>query len=117
MAKPYQPASPQWSHVALGISGAIWLDGDNDGRRTSARDYAERAFAEAKGKLPQLTRALADYDAATAAQAAHLYLASGGSPLSEEYLLAIKAGPPSVQDGFRSFLEAWRENEQARLMK
>ena len=35
-AKPYQPTSPDWEPRTLGVSGAVWLDGDGDGRRTSA---------------------------------------------------------------------------------
>jgi hypothetical protein len=114
-AKPYQPTSPDWEPCVLGVSGAIWLDGDGDGRRSSARDYAERAFAASGGELPKLIAALGGYDAATAAQAAHLARVAGVSLDSEEAMKAIKGAAKQVQAGFQSYLDAWRENQRARV--
>jgi hypothetical protein len=114
-AKPYQPTSPDWEPCVLGVSGAIWLDGDGDGRRSSARDYAERAFAASGGELPKLIPALGGYDAATAAQAAHLARVAGVSLDSEEAMKAIKGAAKQVQAGFQSYLDAWRENQRARV--
>ncbi|MBK8506024.1 MAG: PHP domain-containing protein [Saprospiraceae bacterium] len=71
-AKPYQPASPEWKAQVVGCSGAIWLDVDGDGRRTSAHQYAIRAVDRSSGDLAALLEILADYDEAVAAQAAHL---------------------------------------------
>ncbi|HTN76592.1 MAG TPA: hypothetical protein VL096_15135, partial [Pirellulaceae bacterium] len=116
-AKPYQPTSPEWTPYTLGCSGAVWLDGDGDGRCSCARDYAERLFVATGGKLAKLTNALGDYDAATAAHAAQLYRAAGGSLLSEEFAGAQKNAAPRIQAGFRAYVEAWRENEQARAAR
>jgi hypothetical protein len=113
-AKPYQPTSPDWQPYVMGISGAVWLDGDGDGRRTSAREYAQRAFAASQGNPQKLMVALGEFDAATAAQAAHLLRASGVLLESEEIVMALKTAPADVQAGFRSYLEARRENERAR---
>jgi hypothetical protein len=113
-AKSYQPTSPDWQAHTLGCSGAIWVDADGDGVCSSARHYAERLFAAARDNLPQLVAALADYDQATAAQAAHLFHAAGGSLQSSEYAAALRSGPPAVQAGFRAYYAAWRENELAR---
>ncbi len=32
MAKPYQPTSPEFSTQTFGCSGAVWIDGDGDGK-------------------------------------------------------------------------------------
>lgn len=32
MAKPYQPTSPEFEARAFGCSGAVWIDGDGDGK-------------------------------------------------------------------------------------
>src|SRR5207244_8986598 len=36
IAKPYQPTSPVVDSRVIGVSGAVWLDHDGDGRRTRA---------------------------------------------------------------------------------
>lgn len=113
-AKPYQPISPDWEPHVIGCSGAVWLDVDGDGRPTSAFDYAQRAYAAAAGDLVKLVAGLAEYDAPTAAQGAHLFRASGGSLTSPESQGVLQAAASGVQAGFRNYLEAWRENEIAR---
>ena len=113
-AKPYQPVSPDWEPHVIGCSGAVWLDVDGDGRPTSAFDYAQRAYAAAAGDLAKLVAGLAEYDAATSAQAAHLFHSAGGSLTSAESQSVLQASAPGVQTGFRRYLEAWRENEIAR---
>ncbi|HZL91795.1 MAG TPA: CehA/McbA family metallohydrolase, partial [Pirellulaceae bacterium] len=72
-AKPYQPTSPGFQSQVIGTSGAVWIDADGDGRRTPAFDYAQRLVAASDGNLSALLKALADYDEAVAAQAAHLW--------------------------------------------
>jgi hypothetical protein len=111
-AKPYQPTSPDWNPRTLGISGAVWLDGDGDGSRSSARDYAQRVVAP-RSDWEKLTAALAPYDAAVAAQAGQLYRMAGGS--FDEKLLeqALSSAPPHVAKGIRTYWQAWRENELA----
>lgn len=41
--KPYQPTSLDWTPMVLGVSSALWLDGDADGKHTSPREYARTA--------------------------------------------------------------------------
>lgn len=113
-AKPYQPTSPDWEPYTLGISRAVWYDGDNDGRHWPARQYAQRAIAAAAGDPAKLVMALAKYDAAVAAQAAHLYRAGGGSLTADPLVAALQTAPRPVADGFRAYREAWRESELAR---
>lgn len=112
-AKPYQPLSPDWEPHIFGFSGAVWLDADGDGKRSTAREYAERVFAKTGSDLPQLTAALATYDAAIAAQAAHLYRIAGGSLLSDDFSAALQTAAPSVRQGFRLYVDAWRKETVA----
>src|SRR5207253_7250815 len=44
IAKPFQPASPVVKRRVIAATGAVWLDGDGDAKRTSAREYARRLF-------------------------------------------------------------------------
>ena len=110
-AKPYQPTSPDWKGQVIGCSGAVWLDVDGDGRRSSARDYAERLVTDARGDWKKLIASLSKYDDAVAAQAAHLVRVSGTSLQSESLVTALKAGADMTRSGFRAYAEAWRENE------
>jgi hypothetical protein len=116
-AKPYQPTSPDWTARTIGCSGAVFVDADLDGRGQSPRDYAQRLLADSAGDVSKLIAGLAAYDAATAIQAAHLSRASGGSLESGDLLKALQSAPEHVQDGFRTYLESWRENAAARAMK
>jgi hypothetical protein len=113
-AKPYQPLSPDFQPTNLGCSGAVWLDGDGDGRRTPAIDYARVVVAESNGALLPLLESLKRYDAATAIQAAHLWQETRRSLLQPESLAAIAQADPMVREAFSRYLTAWRESEQAR---
>ncbi|MBI1901343.1 MAG: PHP domain-containing protein [Planctomycetia bacterium] len=116
-AKPYQPTSPDWEAHTIGCSGAIFVDGDLDGRRACPRDYAQRLLAASAGDVAKLVAGLAAYDAATAVQAAHLDRTSGGSLESADLAAALQSAAPHVQQGFRTYLESWRENAAARATK
>lgn len=113
-AKPYQPDNPDSTTMILGSSGAIWLDGDGNGRRSSARDYAERLFHASKGSLNALLTALASYDEAISTQAAELYHLSKNQVLDPELQKALKKAAPQVRTGFQAYQEAWRKSEIAR---
>ncbi len=114
IAKPYQPTSPVAETRVIGSTGAVWLDADGDGKRTSARGYAEKLLNEAGGDWPKLLPKLAAYDEAVAAQAASL-LQTKGVPMEDAAVRAAarKAGP-QVEKGFEAFAEAWRESRIAR---
>ncbi len=72
MARPYQPTSPEYSSQVFGCSGAVWVDGDGDGKRSSARDYAERLVKTGSIDLENLEQLRSAYDAAVAIQARYL---------------------------------------------
>ena len=117
MAKPYQPIRPEWEPRSFSCSGVVWLDMDHDGRRTSARDYAQTLFEDAGNDWKKLVASLSDYDEAVAAQAAHLVTRSGTSPLSEPLQKAVLAGTSATKFGFQAYREAWRASEIARAKR
>lgn len=116
-ARPYQPTTPELKMNTLGVSGAVWIDGDGDGKRSSARDYAEQAWVRAEKQVSRLCEELSSYDSAIAAQAFHLYRASGGDLESAELKKLLEQASPAVRQGFRDYFAAWRESELARASK
>ncbi len=114
IAKPYQPTSPVVERRVVGATGAVWVDGDGDGKRSSAFGYARRLMAEAGGEWPKLVRALGAYDEAVGAQAAGLLRSRGVSPQGADVRAAARAAGAHVERGFQAHAEAWRECQLAR---
>ena len=114
IAKPYQPTSPVVERRVIGSTGAVWLDVDGDGQRTSALAYAQRLMTKHGNRPSDVAAALASYDEAVAVQAAALLNASGADLNDAELRAAAKQAGPHVERGFRAFLEAWRTGEVAR---
>lgn len=110
-AKPYQPTSQDEHTSVLACSGAVWIDADKDGERTPAIRYAERLLTEAGTDLPKLLGALAPYDYAVAAQAAHLFTQRGGNPRSETTQQSLLTAAPQTKAAFRDYAAAWRPRE------
>jgi hypothetical protein len=98
----------------IGSTGAVWLDGDGDGKRTSARGYAERLLRDAGGEWSKLVAALAGYDEAVAAQAAGLLQAKGVSAADADVRAAARKAGAQVERAFEAFAEAWRESRISR---
>lgn len=113
VAKSYQPTTPRWKPYVLGVSGAVWLDADGDGRRTTAREYATRLHAASAGDLDKLITSLAGYDESVAAHAALIVDRAGRPPTDPAVATAIKDAAPPVRAGFRVYLESWRETRTA----
>jgi len=114
IARPYQPTSPVVQRRVIGSTGAVWLDADGDGKRTSAREYAQRLLANTEGAWEKLVQALGAYDEAVAAQAAALLQAGGVSVGSREVRDAARKVGAHVERGFQTYWEAWRESQIAR---
>jgi hypothetical protein len=114
IAKPYQPTSPNWEPRCVGSSGAVWIDGDGDGHRNCAYDYADRIVKSEEARLPGVLKALANYDEAVAAQAAGLLDRRGVSLQQKNVQQSLKSAAPQVRDGFAAYLRAWRETQIAR---
>jgi len=116
-AKPYQPTSPNLDLHTLGCSGAVWIDGDGDGHKSSARYYAEELWNSCDKEIGKAIENLAAYDAAVVAHTLHLYRTAGGDLDAKELKAAIEKGPEQVRKGFRDYYAAWRECELARAAK
>jgi hypothetical protein len=114
IARPYQPTSPKVTTRVIGATGAIWIDSDGDGKRSSAYDYALRLVKDRGTEVPKLVPALAGYDEAVAAQIAGLLHARGVSVNDAAVRAAAKEAGPHVERGFQVFFEAWRESQVAR---
>lgn len=114
-AKPYQPKSPDWQAHVVGCSGAVWLDADQDGKVTSAHEYAQRLFLNTNGELNALLKSLEDFDQATAVQAAHMLQQAGTSLLDDSNQAAIQKAAPQTRRGIQLYLNAWRDSQLAKF--
>ena len=114
-AKPYQPTSPHWEPQTLACSGAVFIDADGDREWTSPRVQAQRLVDQTKNDPAALVRSLAAYDAAVAAQAAHLYRLAGGDLDAAPLTAALKTASESTRQGFADYAAAWRENQVAQF--
>jgi len=112
-AKPYQPKSSEWHAKVVGCSGAIWLDVDGDGRKTSAYDYANSVFLKSKGNLSRLIELLEHYDEAVAAQTANLWQKSGVPLWGVELDDLLKTAAESTRDGFRMYQKVQDTNRSS----
>jgi hypothetical protein len=72
IAKPYQPASPEWTPRLMCSTGTVWIDGDKNGQRTSAYEYAKAILNSSGGDINNVMKQLNGYDEAVAAQVAAL---------------------------------------------
>src|SRR5439155_2692166 len=114
IAKPYQPTSPHVNRRVIGSTGAVWLDGDRDGKGTSAYGYAQRLIKTMDGDTARVVHALADYDEAVAVQIAGLLQARGVVIQDERMMLLARKAGKHVERGFEAFAQAWRECQVAR---
>lgn len=113
-AKPYQPTSPDWTPHVLGSSGAVWLDGDGDGKKTSAREYAGRLCDSANGDFDRLVKSLDDYDEAVASQAAAIFHEQHPDSF-RAFAEPIAGASDQVRSGFAVYFEAERASVAARI--
>ena len=111
-AKPYQPASIEFTPYVLGLSGAVFVDGDGNGTFESAFEYASREVSAAGDARPLVTR-LGAYDMAVAIQAASVLRAQDPSTFEARIESMIRTAPPGVAKGLMLYLNAWRERSRA----
>jgi hypothetical protein len=112
--RPYQPTTPVWHSYVLGSTGAVWIDADGSGGFAAAGEYAARLVDDSRDDFSALLSRLADYDEAVAAQAARIVHASKIRTSAELLEAAGRIEIPAVREGFRTYIEAWRESEHAR---
>ncbi len=98
--KPYQQTSTEWNPKIIGSSGAIWIDADGDGKRTSAYDHASKLIVQHEGNMAALFNELGNYDEAVSIQAAAI--------LKQRHLLPaqpdLNNAPTVVKKGFESLI-------------
>jgi hypothetical protein len=106
-ARPYQPTSSAFTPYVLGISGAVFVDGDGSGTFESAVEYSRRALA-ATSDPDTLAARLGRYDAAVATQAASLLRARDPAGFESTIGAVLEHAPAQVASGLRAYLDAWR---------
>jgi hypothetical protein len=112
-AKPYQPTSPRWEGYVLGVSGAVWLDADGNGRFDSAFDYATRIVDEAHADTAALARRLGEFDEAVAAQVASVLRAKDPEGFLNTCDAVTRAATPAARRGFDAYVAQWRQSKTA----
>jgi hypothetical protein len=112
-AKPYQPTSIEFTSYVLGVSGAVFLDADGNGRFDSALDYARREAGSASSVTSLLTR-FAGYDRAVAIQAASLLRDQDPAGFESRGRSILDAAPASSEaaKGFADYLDAWKASSR-----
>jgi hypothetical protein len=98
---PYQPTSPQWNPSVIGASGALWIDADNDGKKTTAHDYAAHLIDSVGTDVGKIIEALSAYDESVSIQAAAI-LREKQIRVDDNDPNLLKAAP-AVKDGFHAF--------------
>ena len=110
VAKPFQPVSETWRPRVIGITGVVWIDGDGNGRRNSARDYASELVKKYDSDFSSLIKALNHYDEAVASQAAIMLWENKVDLTGQAIQHALQDGNQSTTTGFSSALKDIRES-------
>jgi hypothetical protein len=106
IAKPFQKTSSAWTPKVIGSTGAIWVDGDQDGSRTSAYDYAKSIIAASGSDISSIISKLAVYDEAVSIQTAALLWKNGFDLEDSVFRAALAKGTAVTKSGFRIFNSA-----------
>ena len=112
-AKPYQPTSIDFTPYVLGLSGAIFVDADGNGKFDSAFDYARREVS-ASSDASSLVKRLASYDAAVAIQAASLLRAQEPATFEARIRSMAQRAAPHVEKGLSEYLDSYRASVASR---
>ncbi len=115
LSRPYQPTSTKWNPRIFGLTGAVYIDADGNGRFDCARDYAHRLVERYKTDLTGLVKTVGDYDEAVAVQAAGIFHPQYGNLLKNDNAAVWREGARQVKTGFVRFLNAWRKSERAKI--
>jgi hypothetical protein len=114
IAKPYQPTSPDWSPKMVGVSGAIWIDADGNGQRTTPIAQAA-ALIEQHDELSALMAAISDCDIATVLCVFDILESRGFAPTDSRLRKQVDASGPTIKDAFALFADSWRSSQKARV--
>jgi hypothetical protein len=111
IAKPFQHLTGKLNPLVIGLSGAVWIDGDGNGNRTSAYEYAKVLWNSSKGDISVLIKKLALYDESVAIQAAAILTENGINVQAPEILQALTKASSKTNSGFRRFLNELKASE------
>ncbi|HTE32183.1 MAG TPA: CehA/McbA family metallohydrolase [Chryseolinea sp.] len=105
IAKPFQPAGPDWNPKVIGSTGAVWVDGDRNNLINSPRSYAEKIITSTGGDMSKIVRELGAYDEAVAGQVAALLWKKGTNLNAPPITTALKTASPATKEGFKTVIE------------
>lgn len=114
IARPYQPNSPEWTPQMMGLTGAVQVDADGNGRFECARDLAVRLHRAAQNQISNAMAAAAEHDAAVQLHLADLYYQADRDLFFNSILPAVRE--TAMKDSFETFAEAARASERAVAM-
>jgi hypothetical protein len=105
IAKPYQPASPDWTPRVIGSTGAVWIDADKNGRPNAAFDYAAEIIDSAQGDITKMIKLLANYDEAVAIQVAGALWTHQRNLTSSDISMALQGATKATKEGFEKVIK------------
>ena len=111
IARPYQPDSAVWNPQMMGLSGAVRVDADGDGRFQCAAEYAKRIWRSADGNPLSAIHMASDFDAAVQLQLADLLYQQNRDAFFGEVLSIARRTP--VKEAFDAFADSARASERA----
>lgn len=106
LEKPYQPTSPDWTPKVIGATGAVWIDGDGNGKPNTANLYAGTILRSKGGNIIDIVSALSKYDKAVATQVAIGLWVDGKNLSSPTVLKALESATPATKAGFEAIRQA-----------
>lgn len=104
IAKPYQPASADWTPRFIGSTGAVWIDADNNKTRNAAVHYAKEIIRLSANNIYKTINLLTDYDMAVAMQVAGQLWKEGRDLNSHEMQEALAHAQEHVRNGFEKVI-------------
>ena len=110
IAKPFQKTSPAWTPGVIGSTGAIWIDADGDGRKTSSYAYAKSVINESGADVAGIIRKLALYDESVAIQAEAILWQAGHDLEDASMKAALRSASPATKSGFQVFNNARKKS-------
>jgi hypothetical protein len=102
--KPYQPASDEWTPTVIGISSAVWIDADADGRRSAPLAYATRLVEENPNNIAELVKSLSNYDASVALHTLELLRICGVAITTPEIRTAFSGAGASPKTAYELYI-------------
>jgi len=105
LAEPYQPMSMDWTPKLLGSTGAVWIDTDGDGKRSSAFEYAQKLLQRSDNEPTKVIKLLSTYHQSVAMQVAALLWKNGVNLDSQEIQKELDQSTEPVKKGFKIIAE------------